>query len=345
MENMTTVMQDYSTAGYTVQYVFNEGWNGSFNQLKANLVGSLLIIAAIVATLGNSLIVATVLDGRELREDTNNLLIVNLAVADAAYACFGVLPSATWSIDILWQHGYTPCKLKLWAEMALNQNSNFALMIIAICRFLYIAYPLHYGFWMTYRMIFGMCMLAWVFALTSIALTLFAEVGVTYFNGDVCFFLFSDAMSHWFNFVTYIIPFTIIFFFGLRVLLIAISHQRRIATLTEGQREKGKGTNRSSWKSVKSFLIVVSVFLLLQGPECISLAVTTFCNCIPHVFWYSHFIYPILISCSVNPFIYFFFAQRFRKGLLQMFRCDAKEPRNQCVSSGSTQHTQQTPAE
>ena len=106
----------------------------------------IMIFFGLVAIAGNSVIILCVIQYRSLRT-TTNLLIANLAVADFLHGCSWVICSAMTFADCIKipTFSFIPNNTKVMITLLSFLANNFAVLVIALERFICIHFALRYN--------------------------------------------------------------------------------------------------------------------------------------------------------------------------------------------------------
>lgn len=296
----------------------------------------LLLIISPLTIAGNGLVVATIVSSPHLRNRVVDLFVANLAAADLCFGAFVVSIMGKWVLVYDWRHGDIACRLTLWAEMSINAISNNALASLSISKFLYVAYPFHFDRWMNKATVAVIMCVCWIppMIITIPGFLVLHPKVVLYYNRHDCELYLEQSYTIFGTFILFIVPLVLIFVFGILVLVIAHQHRRKIACLempTENLTFK-----RSSWKALRSFVLVVLAYLLLQGPLFVGAFVQAACYCVPYLWFYDYLAYPFWLSGVVNPCIYFFSEKYYRQRLFWLVSCGRYRPPE--VDSFTTDH-------
>ena len=168
--------------------------------------------------------------------------------------------------------------------------------------------------------------LTWLVPLTySVPVILFHALEVMWYDSKNCVVVSTHHFRAFVVIIQFILPVVVILCCGIKVLCIAHVHQKKIA-LHDSSQQGASVTRRGSWKGVRSYLLLVTFFIVLQGPWMIMGIASAFCNdCVPFlIFWeiLPHFMY---LSCVVNPFIYLATERRFRQQVIKMMKLEKPE--------------------
>lgn len=115
-----------------------DSWNTSSDSLEARAVGIIVPVVFslifLVGTVGNSLVLAVLLHNGEVKYNTTNLFILNLAVADLFFIVFCVPFQATiYTLDG-WLFGAVACKAVHFFIYLTLYASSFTLAAVSVDR-------------------------------------------------------------------------------------------------------------------------------------------------------------------------------------------------------------------
>ena len=163
--------------------------------------------------------------------------------------------------------------------------------------------------------------LTWLIPLTCLVpVVLVHALEIVWYDPKYCYVIVTNRYRAFVAIVQFILPVVVILFCGIRVLCIAHAHKKKIA-LHESSQPGASISGRGSWKAVHSYLLLVTFFIILQGPWMMTSISNAFCHdCVPFViFWeiLPHFLY---LSSVVNPFIYLATERRFRRHVIKMLK-------------------------
>lgn len=115
----------------------------------------------IMCIMGNSLVIASVIQVKSMRSRVSNLLIVSLAVSDLLVGV-GVMPLAIlYYVTESWQLGLVACTAWVTLDVLLCTASILNLTSIAIDKYLCITQPLRHSSWSKRKRIAIYCTLVW----------------------------------------------------------------------------------------------------------------------------------------------------------------------------------------
>ena len=281
-------------------------------------VGAIQILVAAVAVLGNTLVVCTLLTNQKLRKDPHNLLMANLAMADGLFAVV-LFFTGYWNTTAgLYPFGELACRFYIVFYLSSSQVSNNILAAMAVVKFIHVGFPFTTDTILQPVVIGAVCLVCWLPPfIWNVVITVFS-FGQTELFIFICYAVYT----------TFVNLFTILFFFLVQFVVVAVAtglvlrivrrHHKSIGVLTVGIAGAANTTvtiagPQTSWKAVRTFVVIVTAFLVMQAPMYFITVLQKVCNCLPHDLVYEYVTYPFSVSCVVNVFIYFFMEPRFRK--------------------------------
>ncbi|XP_053231949.1 galanin receptor type 2 [Podarcis raffonei] len=273
----------------------------------------------LVGTVGNSLVLAVLLRNRQVN-NTTNLFILNLGVADLCFIVFCVPFQATiYTLDD-WIFGPLMCKAVHFFIYLTMYASSFTLTTVSLDRYLAIRYPLHSRELRTPRNALTAICLIWglSFIFSGPYISYYQEFQVA--NVTVCHPIWKVSQRKVMDLCTFAFSYVI------PVLILSLTYVRTIRYLwTSVDPIKDMSDSKKGKRKVTRMIIIVAVL---------------FCLCwLPHhlvilCFWFGYFplnnatyvlrILSHLISYAnscVNPIVYALVSKHFRKGFKKIFSC------------------------
>ncbi|XP_063149114.1 galanin receptor type 2 [Candoia aspera] len=273
----------------------------------------------LVGTVGNSLVLAVLLRNGQVN-NTTNLFILNLGVADLCFIVFCVPFQATiYSLDD-WIFGPFMCKAVHFFIYLTMYASSFTLTTVSLDRYLAIRYPLHSRELRTPRNALTAICLIWglSFIFSGPYVSYYKEFQIA--NVTVCHPIWEVSQRKIMDLCTFVFSYVI------PVLILSLTYLRTIRYLwTSVDPMKVMSDSKKSKRKVTRMIIIVAVL---------------FCLCwLPHhlvilCFWFGYFpfnnvtyvlrVLSHLISYAnscVNPIVYALVSKHFRKGFKKIFSC------------------------
>ncbi|XP_053949839.1 allatostatin-A receptor-like [Anastrepha ludens] len=287
-------------------------------------------IIGLAGLLGNALVILVVVANQQMRS-TTNLLIINLAISDILFVIFCVPFTATDYVLPEWPFGNLWCKFVQYMIVVTCHGSVYTLVLMSLDRFLAVVHPVTSMSLRTERNAMLAIIFAWVLIVTTaIPVALSHSVQLYYFKGrnyTAC--VFSSHEEIW-NLVafqvsfcasSYVTPLTLIFF--LYMCMLARLWKSAPGCKPSAESRKGKRrVTRMVVVVVLAFAICwlpIHVILVLKALDMYaSTHLTVIIQIISHVLAYTN-------SC-INPFLYAFLSENFRKAFRKVVWCGTPPP-------------------
>ncbi|XP_005993296.1 galanin receptor 2a [Latimeria chalumnae] len=282
------------------------------------LVFSLIFL---VGTVGNSLVLAVLLRNGQMNNNTTNLFILNLGIADLCFIIFCVPFQATIYTMDGWVFGPFMCKAVHFFIYLTMYASSFTLAAVSLDRYLAIRYPLRSRELRTPKNALTTICIIWGLSL------IFSGPYLSYYqeilhpqNVTVCFPVWGIQQRKIMDICTFVFSYII------PVLILSLTYARTIRYLwTSVDPIENMSESKKAKRKVTKMIIIVAVL---------------FCLCwLPHhlvilCFWYGYFplnqvtyafrILSHLLSYAnscLNPIVYALVSKHFRKGFKKVFNC------------------------
>ncbi|XP_006635498.1 galanin receptor 2a [Lepisosteus oculatus] len=281
------------------------------------LVFSLIFL---VGTVGNSLVLAVLLRNGQMNNNTTNLFILNLGVADLCFIVFCVPFQATIYTMDEWIFGPLVCKAVHFFIYLTMYASIFTLATVSLDRYLAIRYPLRSRELRTPKNALTSICFIWGLSLifSGPYLSYYKQINL---NGtvvcipvwgvphrkvmDICTFVFG-----------YLIP----------VLILSLTYARTIRYLWTAvdPLEDMSESRRAKRKVTKMIIIVAVLFCLCWLPHHLVILCLWFgyfpLNQATYIFRILSHLVAYANSC-LNPIVYALVSKHFRKGFKKVFSC------------------------
>ncbi|CAO1412877.1 unnamed protein product [Diamesa serratosioi] len=282
-------------------------------------------LIGIAGLLGNGLVVIVVAFNPMMRS-TTNILIINLALSDLLFVIFCVPFTATDYILTNWPFGNFWCKFVQYMIVATCHGSVYTLVLMSLDRFLAVVHPISSISIRTEKNAIIAIIFAWFLIFTSAIPVAITHGEVSYVHkgqpNTACLFLSEEGYSH--------VAFQISFFLSSYVIPLAIIILLYVVLLSRlwkggpGGSKGSKESRRGKKRVTRMVVFVVLAFAICWLPIQIVLVLkslrlyetTTFTvsiQIISHVLAYTN-------SC-VNPFLYAFLSENFRKAFRKIMWC------------------------
>ncbi|XP_070581629.1 allatostatin-A receptor-like [Ptychodera flava] len=282
-------------------------------------------LTCLVGLVGNTLVIFVVLKERKMKT-TTNLFILNLSIADFLFLVLSVPFTAVSYALPSWPFGSVMCKIANYLQFVNLYASVYTLMVMSFDRYLAVVYPIRSMKIRSVRNATAVVITMWgvVIVMLSPILTKYTTFAFQDQYGRIlvyCIQTFTPAEYKFFwgqlFFTSYLIPLTIIsvtYFFMLK----------RLWTGVVPQGANTKGNVKQKKKVTKMVVFVVVIFGICWMPvQVIILSLTLggvgFDRALQIILWVSN-IMSYANSC-VNPIIYAFLSDNFRKSFQKVFHC------------------------
>ncbi|CAN7941670.1 unnamed protein product, partial [Ixodes hexagonus] len=310
--------------------------NTALEEILAIVVPILFGAIAVVGFFGNALVVLVVLCNPQMRS-TTNILIINLAMADLLFIVFCV-PFTGWDYTLdYWPFGDVWCRIVQYLVIVCAYASIYTLVLMSFDRFLAVVLPITSMSIRTERNAYLAIFLTWVVILlacipalfshgmvivddTFASCTFLAHMGYSIVAFQVCFFMSS-----------FVVPLTLVF------ILYVLMLRRLWFGVTPGGRISAESL-RSKRRVTQLVVVVVLVFAVCWCPVQVVLLLKSVdlygqpMNPPRIVIQIASQILAYTNSC-VNPFLYAFLSENFRKSFRKIIFCC---PKSMMPGSGST---------
>ncbi|XP_018592265.1 neuropeptide FF receptor 2-like [Scleropages formosus] len=316
------------------------------------IISYLLIF--LVCMVGNGAVCFIVLRSKNMRTVTN-VFILNLAISDLLVGIFCMPTTLVDNIITGWPFGSLVCKLSGMVQGMSVSASVFTLVAIAVDRFRCIVYPFKQKLTISTSML--IILIIWVLALSimcpsGVMLQVTKEHNVRVLLGDGNETIpFYWCRENWPNQGMRKIYTTVLFanIYLAPLTLIVIMYARIGITLfktampTGGKpgQENRQAVSKKKKRVIKMLLTVALLFILSWLPLWTLMMLSDYASLTEHQYRVINiYIYPFahwlaFFNSSVNPIIYGFFNENFRKGFQAAFKfqlCSASIGRKETYS-------------
>ncbi|XP_055374801.1 allatostatin-A receptor [Condylostylus longicornis] len=306
-----------------------------FNPWSVEKVVSMVVpvffgIIGLAGLLGNALVILVVVFNQQMRS-TTNLLIINLAVSDILFVIFCVPFTATDYVLPEWPFGDCWCKFVQYMIVVTCHCSVYTLVLMSFDRFLAVVHPVTSMSLRTERNASLAITLTWFLIITTaIPVPLSHDIKIYAFQGHnftAC--VFSSDQHIWtlvqfqisFFLSSYVIPLTLISFLYMGMLARLWKNAPGCKPSAESRRGKRRVT-RMVVVVVLAFAICwlpIHIILVLKSLELYNNSLfAVICQITAHVLAYTN-------SC-VNPILYAFLSDNFRKAFRKVVWCGRPPP-------------------
>uniref|UniRef100_A0A287B625 Trace amine associated receptor 6 n=1 Tax=Sus scrofa TaxID=9823 RepID=A0A287B625_PIG len=287
--------------GFAVQLCY-ENVNGSCVKAPYS-PGSRLVLytvfgcGALLAMLGNLLVMIAILHFKQLHSPTN-FLIASLACADFLVGVTVMPFSMVRSVESCWYFGRSFCTFHTCCDVAFCYSSLFHLCFISIDRYMAVTDPLVYPTKFTVS-VSGLCIsISWVLPLVY--------SGAVFFTGayDDGLEELSIVNQNWvlIDFLSFFIPTLVMIILYSNIFLVARQQAKRLKILRER-------------KAAKTLSITVITFMISWIPYSIDSLIDAFMGFITPAYIYEICCWCAYYNSAINPLIYALFYPWFRKAI------------------------------
>ena len=299
---------------------------------EAIIVPILFSFMVVLGGIGNLLVMIVVIRNKHHFKNTTNLFILNLAAADLLFLVFCVPFHAVIYTNLGWPFGQFMCKFVHLVQYASMIASILTLVAMSFDRYLAVGYPLRTKHMRTPGKALYAAICIWILAiLMALPLPIFYTIQVYKNLGPtevaICADDWGKASA---NKPTY---FLLLFILGYAIPLVAISILSilmvRQLWIVDGYRCQGTRTIESiktKKKVTRLVIVIVVVFLVCWLPSHVIWLWTNYFRTSWHPtygFYYMRIFAHVLsyANSAMNPVIYAFLSQNFRKGFKKALLC------------------------
>ncbi|XP_048357781.1 galanin receptor type 3 [Sphaerodactylus townsendi] len=318
-----------------------DSWNASADSLEVQTAGIIVpVVFSLIfflGTLGNGLVLVVLLRNGQVKYNTTNLFILNLAVADLCFIIFCVPFQATiYTLDG-WLFGAFACKAVHFLIYLTMYASSFTLAAVSVDRYLAIRYPLKSRDLRTSRNAALAMVLIWTLSLLFAGPYLSYYQIVHYQEMPICIPIWEDQRRKILDILTFV------FGYVLPVFVVSLAYARTIKFLwTSVDPIERISESRKAKRRVTKMIVAVAVL---------------FCLCwLPHhlvilCFWFGYFpfnratyVCRLASHClsyansCLNPIVYALISKHFRKRFKQVFTCLLIQDKNRKKQAGNKIH-------
>ena len=287
-------------------------------------------LVVVLGCIGNTLVIVVILKNKTHFRNTTNIFILNLSMADMLFLIFCVPFHATIYTVPDWPFGQFMCKFVHFVQFASMVASVFTLVMMAFDRYLAVAYPIRTKHIRRPGIALVVSIFIWVFS-TAMAMPwpVFYTVRVYREFGPLPLAICADDWGEaWDDRPTY---FLVLFIIGYAIPLIMIFIMSALMLYQLWTRRGPRGsfsaeTCRARGKVTRLVIVVVVVFSVCWLPSHVmwlwsNYFIATFRR--TYAFYYARIFAHVLsyANSSMNPIIYAFLSENFRKYFHKAIRC------------------------
>ncbi|MBN3304748.1 neuropeptides B/W receptor type 1-like [Amia ocellicauda] len=279
------------------------------------------VICAVGLT-GNTVVIYVILKASNMKTVTN-MFILNLAIADELFTL--VLPINIADYLLLqWPFGELVCKLIISIDQYNTFSSIYFLTVMSIDRYLVVLSTVkskHLS-QRTYKSAKIVCLCVWAFVTVIILpFTIFAKIH-TEEGRTQCVFVFPNPEGLWWKASRI---YTLIMAFAIPLSTICVLYTMMLFRLRSMRlNTNAKALDKAKKKVTIMVLVILAVCIFCWTPYHLStvIALTTDIQQTPFIIGISYFITSLSYANScLNPFLYAFLDDNFRKSLRKVFEC------------------------
>ncbi|OCT74550.1 galanin receptor type 1 [Xenopus laevis] len=281
-----------------------------------------------LGVLGNSLVITVLSRNKPGKpRSTTNIFILNLSIADLAYLLFCIPFQSTVYVLPTWVLGAFICKFIHYFFTVSMLVSIFTLSAMSVDRYVAIVHSRRSSAIRVSRNALLGVVLIWILSIAMASPVAYNQ-GLVYKNNQTfCWESWPNAQHK----RVYVVC-TFVFGYLLPLLLISFCYAKVLNHLHKKLRNMSKKSEASKKKTAQTVLVVVVVFGISWLPHHVIHLWVEYGN---FPLTQASFVFRIAAHClaysnsSVNPIIYAFLSENFRKAYKQVFKCqigcDAKQ--------------------
>ncbi|KAK0416619.1 hypothetical protein QR680_012592 [Steinernema hermaphroditum] len=297
----------------------------------ATFFGSLFVVLTAVGLVGNTIVIVAISGDRKMRKSVMNMLLLNLAVADALNL---FTTMAEWTNTIIvgrpeWILPDLLCPVARYFECVFLFASIFTQLIVCVERYIAIVYPIHARRLCSRTNILFLVGLSWLFVATfALPYALLNEKSP---KSRTChnFFMGTAFWTNykWAEFFTfYLGPFVIFIVLYSKVSCVLWAKNRQLyegvsnTTSEVSQRSEALAMRRNV---VKMLVACVCVYFICYSPiQGIFLSKVLFNVSVHPPYEFILLMNALAMTCSAcNPLLYTLFSKRFRARMAKLLLC------------------------
>ena len=312
------------------------GGDQSSQGSEAILVPIIFSFMVLLGGIGNILVMVVVIKNKNQFKNTTNLFILNLAVADLLFLIFCVPFHAIIYTGLGWPFGEFMCKFVHFVQYSSMVASILTLVAMSFDRYLAVGYPLRTKHMRTPKKALCVAICVWVLSvLIALPWLVFYTVRIYSNLGPkevtICADDWGKASS---SRPTY---FLLLFILGYAIPLVTISilstlmvRQLWIVNEYRCQGTRTLESIKAKRKVTRLVIVIVVVFLVCWLPSHVIWLWTNYFSTSWHHtygFYYMRIFAHVLsyANSAMNPVIYAFLSQNFRKGFQKALLCKYRD--------------------
>jgi hypothetical protein len=316
-----TLYTDLNMANITSD---EEEENDDFPLYSVIIFGIIISMLIMVAIIGNVLTIVAYIRDKKLHSVYNTFLL-NLSVTDLLLATVSMTFYAVYTLEsFTWPFGYHFCKVYMVIDFTLCLESILMIMIISFDRLFLLILGPHYTMKVTMIKAYVQIGISWIIAFLLYGLAIIGWdiwTGENVVEEDDCDVQF--ALNTEFTTTTAFIEFGIPFIcIGTVSFLIyhkirqrtVVSQGRNTMTYNGANNEKPK----RDLKAAKFLASLVIVFFVTWAPYTVTTIIIAFCDECVNTKLYEFFNWLLWSKAAMNPFLYAYNSERFKKNFKEM---------------------------
>ncbi|KAF7279139.1 hypothetical protein GWI33_007553 [Rhynchophorus ferrugineus] len=335
-------MDDFNqTDNFTDFNPFNEHYRTMFPWVMQVIQTILFTVVCLVGLVGNTLVIYVVIRFSKMQTVTN-MYIVNLAIADEFFL-IGIPFLIATLLNGQWIFGHHACKAYMISTSINQFTSSILLCIMSADRYIAVCHPISSPKWRTPMISKVVAFFAWFCSILLMVPIIEHAKEIHLDNKSSCVILWggfdpenltlsgnsTDEMDY--SSATVFLTYSFIFSFAIPLTLILFFYCQVIKKLkTVGPKNKSKEKKKSHRKVTNLVLTVVTVYVICWLPYWITQL--TLSNATANDTF--NITLHMLASClsysnsAVNPILYAFLSDNFKKSFLKACTCAANKDVN-----------------
>uniref|UniRef100_A0A8C4NKA0 G-protein coupled receptors family 1 profile domain-containing protein n=1 Tax=Eptatretus burgeri TaxID=7764 RepID=A0A8C4NKA0_EPTBU len=278
------------------------------------VIGILLVIVAVITTIGNMMVLAAVYRSRFFMPGFTHYFVCSLALADFLVGSLVMPLGAIYILTGSWLLGDAACALWNSMDMFATTASIDTLCVIAMDRYLAVTAPLHYPNLITSRRAHLLNVLVFLMAGAVSFLPIHFgwwrsddPIAVSCYNNlKCCDFITTTEYTIACCLIAFYIPVTILLVLYARIFAVANKQVRCEVKGREGRRmvSSNRLTGSRENRALKTLLLIMGAFVLFWLPYFIAFAVQIICyTCFPDSV-YTYTLWLGYSNSTINPLLY-----------------------------------------
>jgi allatostatin receptor len=297
-----------------------------FEQLVRIIIPIIFSLIVVIGLVEHIMVIIAVICNRRM-QNTTNILILSLAVADLCFIVFCVPFTATGYAMATWPFGDVWCKIMQFAQHVSAYASVYTLVLMSLDRYLAVVHPITSKSIRTKRNTLFMVCITWgVILLSNIPILFhFAHYEYDYFGEPRSACVNVRALHNEDLRQTFFVCFFVCGYV-LPLCLICVMYGLLIRRLLYGGTAGGsrrKAKNNSKTRATKLVVVVVVIFALCWLPIQLIFIIQLFPSIEQNIIMVAAQMAANVLAYTnscVNPILYAFLSQRFRQNFWQFIR-------------------------